>query len=336
MSNQTHNINVVVQQQGLDQITSQLNAFGQTSTGLIKSQDALAGSMEKTQGAAFKTGQEFSKVDQVQGKTAKTTGTLGQAFKGSALQITAFVSGLISTVMQVNSVLASENKLEKQRESLNKRTLALETAELKYNTGIANGTLTGEKARIAAEKLASMRNIIALDTEKLTLKENAHTAGLTQLALSVIPTVINGISSVSTIYSNLRGVLETANVVTQDSSESMDALGTAADTATTTGLIPTAKSILQMIPGVDRLGKAIGIGKNDGLSGALTNNGVILTEHNKFSTKFVDAFRTMGSAVTNFASNIKTDMGNATGIIDKTKAGFSSFFTQLGSGLTGL
>src|SRR5215203_343634 len=102
-SNATHNINVVVSQTGLEPVISSMNNFANTSGTVVKSQDALSTAMGNTQGAAIKTGKEFTKVDQVQGKTAKTTGSLGQAFKGSALQMTAFVSGLISTVMQVNS-----------------------------------------------------------------------------------------------------------------------------------------------------------------------------------------------------------------------------------------
>ena len=44
----------------------------------------------------------------------------------------------------------------------------------------------------------------------------------------------------------------------------------------------------------------------------------------------------MGSAISDFGSKIKTDMGAATGTLDKIKAGFSSFFTQIGTGFTGL
>ena len=215
---------------------------------VAKSQDALAGAMEKTQGAAIKTGKEFQNIDKTEKSTIKSTGSLGQAFKNSALQLTAFVSGLISTVMQINGVLAAENKMEKQREVLNKKTIALQAAELKYNAGLAAGTLTGEKARLAGEKLDSMRKILALDTEKLEIKEREHAASLTQLALSAIPTVISGISSATQIYGTLKGAIEGASVSVDEGSESMDALGTAADTATTTGLIPTAKQILTHDP----------------------------------------------------------------------------------------
>src|SRR5688500_2564139 len=336
-SSQNHNINIVVTEQGLTQVESSMNNFANTSGTVVKSQDALATSMGKTQGAAIKTGKEFENVEKVETKTVKSTGSLGQAFKNSALQLTAFVSGLISTVMQVNSVLAAENKLDKQRELLNKKTIALEAAELKYNTGLANGTLTGEKARLAAEKLDSQRKLLEIDTEKLTLKEQAHTASLTQLALSAIPTVISGAASVSQIYNTVTGAIDTANVSVEEGAESMDALGTAANTATTTGLIPTAKQILQMIPGVSNLQKIIGgRGAKGTATGSLDDFSLSAVDTEKSGNVLINAFKGMGTSVNTFFNNIAKDVGNVEGTMKKTTTFFKSFFTQLGVGFVGL
>lgn len=335
-SSQQHNIQIVVTQQGLTEVESAMNNFANTSGLVAKSQDALSGAMGKTQGAALKTGQEMGNLSKEETKTEKTSMTLGQAIKGSALQITAFASGLVSTIGQFISYQKAGASLDKQHATLDGRINKLRQSQAALTAGIRNGSISTEEAAKLTEKYGLEQKKIDAITTVLNAKDQEHNLTLVNLASSILPTVINGIDGVVKIYTGLKGTIDVATASTDAGAESMDALGTAADTATTTGLIPTAKQIITMIPGVDRLAKAIGIGKNDGLTGAVAFNASQLAEHNKFSTQFVNAFKSMGAAVVTFASNIKTDMGNASGVIDKVKAGFSSFFGQLGTGFTGL
>ena len=335
MSSATHTINVLVQQQGLDQVQSAMQQFTQSTGTATQSQDALGQAMGKTQGAAFKTGTEIEKVGQKTTTTSKSTTSLGQAFKSSALQIGAFVSGLISTVMQVNSVLAAENKLEKMREGLEKRNASLELAELKYRTAIDNGSLSGEKARLQGEKLSATRNILELDTEKLRLKEEQHSASILQTALTAIPTVINAFGSLSQIYSSVKSASDLVTEGSNTTGESLDALGTAADAATTTGIIPTFTSLGKLVTGAKSAKDALG-DKGSGLVGSASAVAIAFEGTQKSGNVMINAFKSIGSAVKTFFSTMVADVGSATGVIDKIKAGFGSFFTQIGTGFKGL
>ena len=333
---QQHNIQIVVTETGLDQVGSAMNNFANTSATVVKSQDALASSMGKTEGAAIKTGKEFGNLSKEELKTEKSSTTLGQAIKGSALQITAFASGLVSSISQFISYQKAGASLEKQHATLDKRWLSLQQSQKKLAAEIKNGTISKEEAAVQSQKLELQEKALEAQTDIITAKDQQYSLQLVSLASSVLPTVINAVGAVTDIYGQLKGGVDVATASVDAGSESFDGLGTAADTATTTGLIPTAKQILTMIPGVDKLAKAIGIGKNEGLTGAVAFNAAQVAEHGKASNVFIRAFKDMGGAISTFASNIKTEMGAATGFIDKSKAGFTSFFSQLGAGLTGV
>ena len=154
MSDSTHNIHVVVQSQGLDTVTSAMTNFANTGSTVVKSQDAVTGSLEKTQDAAFKTGEEFTNVEKAEKKTDKTTQTLGQAFKSSALQIAAFASGIISTIGQFVAYQRQGAALDRLNSILELRWVRLEAAEAKLAARIKAGTISTSEATIETQKLA--------------------------------------------------------------------------------------------------------------------------------------------------------------------------------------
>jgi hypothetical protein len=135
----THNINIVWSNTGLDAISSATNNFAKTSTTVAKSQGEVATALTKTQGAAVKTGKEYNNVSKAATNTSKSTGTLGKAFKGSSLQISAFASSLTSSYIQIDSLMDQEMKLHKMRATLDQQTATLSIAELnlkkKYDEG---------------------------------------------------------------------------------------------------------------------------------------------------------------------------------------------------------
>ena len=336
MSNATHNINVVWQQTGLDQVNSAMSNFSQ-STGLAtQSQDALGASMQKTEGAAFKTGTEIQKTGQKTEQTAKTTTTLGQAFKSSALQLTAFVSGLVSTVMQYTQVLAAENKLEKMRGILERKTAVLQLAELKLKTQYDSGAISGEKYRLQSEKLAATRALLETDEERYNIKLQQTQATYLQMALQAIPTVINGVSAFGNIIGTVQKTMDAAKSSTDTLSESTEVLGTTADVATTTGIVPTLTAMGKMVVGAKNLHTAVGDRGGAGLAGGMGALSLAFQNTDKSGNIIIRAFQNIGSTIKTFFSNMKTDISSATGIMDKIKTGFSSFFTQIGTGFTAL
>lgn len=338
MSQADHRLNVVVTTVGLDQATQQFDSFGQTASGLVTNQTALQGALGKTQGAAIKTGQEFTKTEKAiedTGKTSQTTGkqtqTLGEAFKSSALQITAFTSGIVSTIGQFINYQKQTASLERLQGILQTRWIGLEQAEKKLAAQIQAGTLVGADAALATEKLAVKREILERQTELLEAKEQQHQLSLINLATTIIPTVINGIDSVSKIYTSLKDSAELASQGTQGLSETTDVLNTTSQTATTLGVIPLIKNLAEWVTG----NKDVTLGMED-VTSALQNNYQHLQKTEDGANFVVRGFTAMVAGAKSFGTGIKTDVGGSISIIDKTKTGFTSFFSHLGTGLTGL
>ena len=300
MVDSTHNLNLVWTQTGLNEVESSMNKFANTSGLVTKSQDALANAMGKTEGAAFKTGKEFTKTEDAMSDTQRQTTTLGQAFKSSALQITAFASGLISTIGQVLSYQKATTSLEKAQATLNARWISLEQAEKKLAAQIQEGSISQSDAALQSEKLAAKRQILEKQTELLEQKEQAHTLSLVNLATTAIPTVINGISSLTNIYNSVKGTIDAATESTNAASESTETLGTTADIATTSSIIPLIKNFTSWITGAKDVSKS-----TDTLTGAVKFAGDEIGKTEKSGNILIRAFQNMGAGITGFGTTLK-------------------------------
>ena len=334
MSQTDHRLNIIVTEQGLTETAASVNSFGQATTGLVHQQDALSTAFGKTQGAALKTGQEFSKTEKEitnTGKasttTAKQSMSLGDAFKSSALQITAFASGLISTIGQLVSYQKTSASLERQDAILEKRWLSLSTKQKQLALDIKNGTITTEEAAQKTKEYELQQKALEAQTDIIDAKHQQHTLTLMNLATTALPTVINGISGLTNIYTNAKGIIDQATQSTDAASASTEQLGTVADTTQTIGIIPMIKNFANWITGAKDATKG-GVE----FTGAMTNMGTEIKKSAESSNILVKAFKAMGSAVVSFATSIKTDIGGAIGIIDKIKTGFISFFANIRDG----
>jgi hypothetical protein len=335
MGQQTHNINIVWQNTGLDAVSSASNNFAKTSTTVAKSQDQVATSLTKTQGAAVKTGKEYTNVSKAATNTSKSTGTLGKAFKSSSLQISAFASSLTSSYIQIDSLMDQEMKLNRMRKQLDSQTTTLAIKELNLKKRYDEGKISGEAYRLASEKLAAQRGVLAVKEEQYADAIQDNKAAWVSLATTVLPTVLTGFSSLSQIIGTVRGAQTAAKSSTDLLSTGVTGLGTATTTTTTKGITPLITGLKNFVLGGKDTTTVLGT-KTNGLVGGVSALNLGFTDTEKSGNIFIRTFKNLGTSVKDFFSRIKTDIGGATGIVDKIKAGFSSFFTSVGTGFKGL
>src|SRR5688500_13785059 len=136
MSTSTHNILVLVKQQGLDQANTSVKGLATTSTQATKGVDALSGSFGKAQGGALRFSNDVTKLDKSE-KTATTTtnqfgksvdqagnktGGLASKFQGNKGAIFAFV-GMASAGMEAVGMFgmyqSAADKLSEAQERVN-------------------------------------------------------------------------------------------------------------------------------------------------------------------------------------------------------------------------
>jgi hypothetical protein len=330
----THNINIVWSNTGLDAISSATNNFAKTSTTVAKSQGEVATALTKTQGAAVKTGKEYNNVSKAATNTSKSTGTLGKAFKGSSLQISAFASSLTSSYIQIDSLMDQEMKLHKMRATLDKQTATLSIAELNLKKKYDEGKISGEAYRLASEKLAAQRDVLKVKEEQYADAVQDNKAAWVSLATTVLPTVLTGFSSLSGIIGTIRSTQQTATGATNLLATATTGLGTAATTTGTRGITPLVTGLKNFVLGGKDTTTVLGT-KTNGLVGGISALNLGFTDTEKSGNIFIRTFKNLGTSVKDFFSRIKTDIGASTGIIDKIKTGFSSFFTQVGTGFKG-
>ena len=334
-STATHNLRIVVTNVGLDQLNTTLTSFGKTSTGLVKNQTALASAMGKTQGAAIKTGQEFTKTGKAAQNTGKQTQTLGQAFKSSSLMIAAFASSLVNTYQSIDSLMDQEMSLHRTRATLDKQTTVLTQAELRLKQAHDAGKITGEAYRLASEKLANTREILKVKEEQYADALQDNQTAWVAMATSILPTVVTAFSSVSSILGALKGTTDSATSSTNLLSTAKKALGTAVG-AVSTALTPFSTAIKGLLPDLTKTTDTLGAANsNNTVVGNMGALNTAFLDSEKSGNVFTNTFKKIGTVVKDFFSNIKTDIGQSTGIIDKIKAGFTSFFSQIGSGFKG-
>jgi hypothetical protein len=330
----THNINIVWSNTGLDTVTSASNNFAKTSTTVAKSQDQVSTALTKTQGAAVKTGKEYTNVTKASTNTAKTTGTLGKAFKGSSLQISAFASSLTSSFIQIDSLMDQEMKLSGMRARLDKQTTTLTIAEQNLAKKFKEGKISGEDYRLQSEKLANQRAVLAVKEEQYADAVQDNKVAWVAMATTVLPTVLTAFSSLSGIIGTIRSTQQTATAATNVLATATTGLGTAATTTGTRGITPLITGLKNFVLGGKDTTTVLGT-KSSGLVGGISALSLGFTDTEKSGNIFIRTFKNLGTSVKDFFSRIKTDMGASTGIIDKIKTGFSSFFTQVGTGFKG-
>jgi hypothetical protein len=330
----THNINIVWSNTGLDTVTSASNNFAKTSTTVAKSQDQVSTALTKTQGAAVKTGKEYTNVTKASTNTAKTTGTLGKAFKGSSLQISAFASSLTSSFIQIDSLMDQEMKLSGMRARLDKQTTTLTIAEQNLAKKFKEGKISGEDYRLQSEKLANQRAVLAVKEEQYADAVQDNKVAWVAMATTVLPTVLTAFSSLSGIIGTIRSTQQTATAATNVLATATTGLGTAATTTGTSGITPLITGLKNFVLGGKDTTTVLGT-KTNGLVGGISALNLGFTDSEKSGNIFIRTFKNLGTSVKDFFSRIKTDMGASTGIIDKIKTGFSSFFTQVGTGFKG-
>ena len=334
-SSNQHNINVIWQNTGFGQVDSAMKSFASTSGLVAKSQDAVSGALGKTQGAALKTGQEYTKVGKAATTSSKSTTTLGKAFKSSSLQIAAFASSLTSTYIQIDSLMDQEMQLSKMRATLDKQTATLAIAETNLKKKYDEGKISGEAYRLQSEKLAAQRAILAVKEEQYADAVQDNKTAWIALATTALPTVITGFTSLSSIISSIKTVQTAAKGSTDLLTTSTTGLGTAATTTGTQGITPLITHLKNFLTGSKDTTTALGT-KQNGLVGGVSALNLGFTDTEKSGNIFIRTFKNIGTSVKDFFSTIKKDIGSATGIVDKIKAGFTSFFTQIGTGFKGL
>ena len=335
MSDTTHRLNIVVTQ-NLSQATTALNSFGKTAGGLVKSQDALNGALGKTEGAAIKLSTGFTKTGKAAQATGKQTQSLGQAFKSSSMMIAAFASSLVNTYQQVDSLMDQEMKLNRMRATLDKQTTQLSIAEANLKKKYDEGKISGESYRLQSEKLASQRAILAVKEEQYADAIQDNKTAWLSLATTVIPTVLTGFSSLTSIIGSLKGTLDTAGSATNVLATAKKGLHTAVS-AVTTAFTPFTTAIKNLIPSFKETTTTLGAANSTntvvGNMGALNT---AFVDSEKSGNIFIRTFEGIGKTVKTFFTNMAKDIKNSEGIVNKIAAGFKSFFSQLGSGFSAL
>jgi hypothetical protein len=159
-------------------------------------------------------------------------------------------------------------------------------------------------------------------------------AAWVSLATTVLPTVLTGFSSLSGIIGTIRSTQQTATGATNLLATATTGLGTAATTTGTRGITPLVTGLKNFVLGGKDTTTVLGT-KTNGLVGGISALNLGFTDTEKSGNIFIRTFKNLGTSVKDFFSRIKTDIGASTGIIDKIKTGFSSFFTQVGTGFKG-
>ena len=322
MSSTKHDILVSVTQTGITQVDNAMRQFSNTSGLATKSQDALGGSLGKTQGAAVKLRSDVDKGERSTAKANTTTGKFAQSQDKAAGSTKSFaekfqgnrglifsVTGIITAGVEAIGMFQNfQNALAKQADAQARLT------ELEQQ-----GITTGREYTQAQKDLDDAGRSV--------------TFALRIMALSMGDLIPFSLLLVNQ-FVNMRAAAQQAAAAKQTLTATTQALGAASQQAAAGGLAQMFTSTGQVANGVNALTPAV------------RNTTVATNELFTSSGRLVTGFTPMGRAITDNTNFIGTRNSglvggmNAlnTGMITTERQGgrFTNMFGRIGTGITGL
>ena len=163
--------------------------------------------------------------------------------KENALAIGQVSAGAAALVMNITGVENAEVSLDKAHLTLQKDTVAVQSAQLALNTAITDYGANSEQAKVAAEKLADAQDTVSVEQEKVSEAQRNLDTTIMMSAVTTIPSLVMTWNGLNTLYASTPA-LQTAVAA------STDVLSTALD-------FLAANPIVLVIAGVAAL--AIGL-----------------------------------------------------------------------------
>jgi hypothetical protein len=198
----------------VEEVDSSLSDVGAAAdtmgTDVNTAMNSATDSMEQTQSAAQNlqatTEETAASTDQVTASStnlATAQGTASGSMKTTALGFSSMAMSGATLVMSVSNLENAEVSLDRAHLTLQKDTVSVQAAQDAYNKAVLEYGPNSSEATLDAQKLADAQDTVSVEQEKVAEAQRDVNNSIMMSAVSVIPTVISGITGLSSAFTAL-------------------------------------------------------------------------------------------------------------------------------------
>ncbi len=172
------------------------DAMGSASDSMEQARTVASGLQATAEDAADAASQVTAASTSLASAQDSATGSM----KTAVLGMSSMAMSGATLVMSVSNLEDAEVTLDKAHLTLQKDMVAVESAQDAYNKAVAEYGPNSEQATLAAQKLADAQDTVSVEQEKVAEAQREVNNSIMMSAVSVIPTVISGITGLSAAF----------------------------------------------------------------------------------------------------------------------------------------